>query len=90
MPPGVTAQGDGCYIVDGVVTIRDLNRELGWRLPDDDASTIAGLVLYEARRIPDPGQVFMFHGFRFEILERQRNQISKLRLMPLPAVADET
>ncbi len=87
MPPGVTAQPDGSYIVDGTVTIRDLNREFGWRLPDEDASTIAGLVLYEARRIPDPGQVFMFHGFRFEILERQRNQITRLRLAPLSDAA---
>jgi Mg2+/Co2+ transporter CorB len=87
MPPGVSAQGDGSYMVDGTVTIRDLNRELGWRLPDEDASTIAGLVLYEARRIPDPGQVFSFHGFRIEIVERQRNQITKLRLSPLSDAA---
>ena len=88
MPPGVTPQGDGSYRVDGTVTIRDLNRELGWRLPDEHASTIAGLVLHEARQIPDAGQVFVFHGFRFEIVERQRNQIAKLRITPLsPALA---
>ena len=85
--PGVKAEPDGSYIVDGTVTIRDLNRDFGWRLPDDDAATIAGLVLHEARRIPEAGQVFAFHGFRFEVLERQRNQIRLLKITPLRLAA---
>jgi len=64
------------------VTIRDLNREYEWGLPDEEAATIAGLVLHEARRIPDVGQRFMFHGFRFDILERQRHQITQVRITP--------
>ena len=79
---GVRAQPDGSYLIDGAVPIRDLNRELEWRLPDDDASTIAGLVLNEARRIPEVGQEFTFHGFRFGVLRRQRNQITLLRVTP--------
>lgn len=79
---GVRPQSDGSYIVNGSVTIRDLNREFEWNLPDDEATTVAGLVLHEARLIPEPGQVFVFHGFRFEILRRQRNQITLLRLRP--------
>lgn len=79
---GVRPQADGSYIVNGSVTIRDLNREFEWHLPDDEATTIAGLVLYEARMIPEPGQVFRFHDFRFEILRRQRNQITLLRVRP--------
>jgi Mg2+/Co2+ transporter CorB len=82
---GVAPEPDGSYKVDGLVTIRDLNRQFGWKLPDEAASTIAGLVLHEARRIPEPGQVFVFHGFRFEILERQRNQVTQLRMKPLAA-----
>ena len=78
---GVTAE-DGGYVMDGTVTIRDLNREFGWQLPDEHASTIAGLVMYEARRIPMVGQVFVFYGFRFEILDRRRNQITRLKLTP--------
>jgi Mg2+/Co2+ transporter CorB len=86
---GVEVEPDGSYKVAGTVTLRDLNREFGWRLPDEEASTIAGLVLHEARQIPDRGQVFVFHGFRFEILERQRNQITRLRVTPLgPEEAD--
>ena len=80
---GVTAEPTGSYVVDGWVTIRDLNREFEWRLPDDRASTIAGLVLNEARRIPDIGQTFVFYDFKFEILGRQRHQITSLRLTPL-------
>ncbi|WP_448189231.1 HlyC/CorC family transporter [Azospirillum sp. sgz301742] len=79
---GVKPQPNGSYIIDGWVTIRDLNREFEWRLPDDKASTIAGLVLHEARMIPDAGQVFTFYGFRFEILRRQRHQIATLRVTP--------
>jgi Mg2+/Co2+ transporter CorB len=87
-PSGLRLGADGSIEVEGQVTIRDLNREFGWKLPDDHASTIAGLVLYEARRIPDAGQTFVFYDCRFEVLERQRNQIKRLRVTPLaPAAA---
>jgi Mg2+/Co2+ transporter CorB len=80
---GVFAQPDGSYIVDGTVTVRDLNREFDWELPDEtDYSTVAGLVLYESRHIPEVGQTFTFFGFRFEILKRQRNQIMTVRVTP--------
>ncbi len=84
--PGVYAQPDGSYIVDGTVTVRDLNREFDWELPDEtDYSTVAGLVLYESRHIPEVGQTFTFFGFRFEIRKRQRNQIMTVRVTP-PAI----
>ena len=79
---GVRPQPNGSFIIDGSVTLRDLNRRFEWALPDDEASTIAGLVLHEARRIPEQGQVFSFYGFRFEILSRVRNQIKSIRLTP--------
>lgn len=82
--PGVRPEPGGSYVVDGSVTIRDLNREFDWRLPDDEAATVAGLVMREARMIPEPGQVFSFFGFRLEILRRQRNQITAIRLTPPP------
>jgi len=85
--PGLRTEVDGSFVVDGAVTIRDLNREFEWDLPDDEASTIAGLVMHEARRIPDTGQVFAFHGFRFEVLRRRKNRIVSLRLAPLGAGA---
>lgn len=87
--PGVRRQPDGSYIIAGTATLRDLNRELEWNLPDDNAVTLAGLVLHEARRIPEPGQVFTFFGFRFEILRRQRNQISSVRVRPPQPETDE-
>jgi Mg2+/Co2+ transporter CorB len=77
---GLTAQPDGSWIVDGGVTIRDLNRALGWQLPDEDASTIAGLVLFESRTIPRPGQEFRFHDIRFRILKREGHKVTSLRL----------
>lgn len=83
---GVRRQPDGSVNVDGSVTIRDLNRALDWDLPDDDWVTVAGLVIHEAQTIPEPGQTFIFHRHRFQILRRQRNQITALRVSaPLPA-----
>ena len=79
---GVRPQADGSYLVNGDVTLRDLNRDYDWRLPDEDAATLAGLLLHESRIIPDVGQVFMFHGFRFEVLRRVRNQITSVRVSP--------
>jgi Mg2+/Co2+ transporter CorB len=79
---GVRTQPDGSYLIDGSVTLRDLNREFDWSLPDDKASTVAGLVLVEARTIPVPGQKFLFHGFRFEVLRRARNQLTLIRITP--------
>jgi Mg2+/Co2+ transporter CorB len=81
--PGVRPQPDGSVNVDGGVPIRDLNRCMEWSLPDDEATTVAGLVIHEARSIPEPGQTFTFHGFRFRVLRRERNRITALRIMPL-------
>ncbi len=81
---GVRAQPDGSVVVDGSVPIRDLNRAMDWHLPDEEATTIAGLVIHEARSIPDRGQSFTFHGFRFRVLRRERNRITALRIVPLP------
>jgi Mg2+/Co2+ transporter CorB len=82
--PGVRKQSDGSVNVDGAVPIRDLNRAMDWNLPDEEATTIAGLVIHEARSIPEPGQSFTFHGFRFRVLRRARNRITALRIQPLP------
>jgi len=77
---GVRPQSDGSANVDGWVTIRDLNRALGWSLPDEEAVTVAGLVIREAQAIPEPGQRFSFYGYRFDVLRRNRNQITGLRV----------
>ena len=74
---------DGAYLVDGAMTIRDLNRAMDWKLPDDEANTIAGLVIHEAQMIPNEGVVFSFHGFRFEVVARRENRITKLKIRPL-------
>jgi Mg2+/Co2+ transporter CorB len=81
--PGVRRQPDGSVNVDGAVPIRDLNRVMDWNLPDAEATTIAGLVIHEARSIPEVGQSFTFHGFRFRVLRRSRNRITALRIQPL-------
>ena len=76
-------QADGNYLVEGATTIRDLNRAMDWNLPDEEANTVAGLVIHEAQMIPTAGQVFSFHGFRFEVTTREGNRITGLRIRPL-------
>ena len=80
---GVKKSDDGQFFVDGAMTIRDLNRTTEWDLPDDEANTVAGLVIHEAQMIPTPGQVFSFHGFRFEVIAKDGNRITQLKIRPL-------
>lgn len=80
---GVRPQPDGSVMVDGGVPIRDLNRAMDWNLPDEEATTIAGLVIHEARAIPDAGQTFTFHGFRFQVARKSRNRLTLLKIVPL-------
>jgi len=82
---GIRQQPDGSVIVEGTVTIRDLNRDRGWSLPDEEAVTVAGLIIHESQSIPDVGQVFQYYDTRFEVVRRERNQITLLRLTRLAA-----
>ncbi len=79
---GVRRLQNGAFMAEGTVTIRDLNREFDWNLPDEDYATIAGLILHESQMIPDVGQSFMFHDFRFDVVRRQRNQITRIKITP--------
>jgi len=81
--PGVRMLPDGSVNVDGAVPVRDLNRAMDWNIPDDEATTIAGVVIHETRTIPEPGQSFTFHGYRFHVLRKTRNRITALRVTPL-------
>lgn len=74
---------DGSYLVEGSMTIRDLNRATDWTLPDDEANTVAGLVIHEAQMIPAEGQTFSFHGYRFEVLMRRENRLTKMKVRKL-------
>jgi Mg2+/Co2+ transporter CorB len=81
----IRLQADGSVNVDGTVAVRDLNRHMDWDLPDEEATTIAGLVIHEAQSIPEPGQAFTFYGYRFEILRKNRNKITAIRVRPVAA-----
>ena len=81
----IQRESDGSVVVQGSMTIRDVNRAFDWDLPFDEATTIAGLLIHEAQAIPTEGQVFAFHGLRFEVIERQRHQLTRLRLKPVQA-----
>ena len=82
----ISREASGSMVVNGSLQIRDLNRANDWKLPDEEANTIAGLVIHEAQMIPEKGQAFTFHGFRFEVVGKKRNQITRLRITPLKKV----
>jgi len=79
---GVWQEADGSIVVDGSVPIRDINRALDWNLPDEEATTIAGLVIHESKSIPEERQAFTFYGKRFMVMKREKNRITKLRIRP--------
>ena len=79
---GVRVQPDGWVETAGTVTVRDLNRALDWDLPDDQAVTIAGLLIQEVEKIPEEGETFTVFNHRFEVARRRRNQITELRISP--------
>ncbi|WP_378952480.1 HlyC/CorC family transporter [Mesorhizobium sp. ANAO-SY3R2] len=79
---GVKQEADGSVVVDGSVPIRDLNRALDWHLPDEEATTIAGLVIHEAQSIPEEKQAFTFHGKRFIVMKRDKNRLARIRIRP--------
>ena len=80
---GVKRYADGSVLVDGSIPIRDLNRDLGWILPDNEAVTVAGLVMHESKTIPETGHIFNFFEMRFEIIKRQKNQLTLIKISPL-------
>ncbi len=84
---GIGEEEGGSHLVPGDVTVRDLNRRFGWTLPDQEAVTIAGLVINKARAIPDAGERFEFPEFRLEVVSRQRNRITLIRVTKLDANA---
>jgi Mg2+/Co2+ transporter CorB len=80
---GVRREADGSLVVDGSVPIRDLNRAFGWNLPDEEATTIAGLVIHESKSIPEERQAFTFYGKRFIVMKRMKNRVTRLRIRPV-------
>ena len=80
-------QKDGSVIADGIYPLRDLNRQFGWNLPDEQASTLAGLLLYETERIPKQGISYSFYGYTFQVLNRQGNQLVSIRVTPQQPVS---
>jgi Mg2+/Co2+ transporter CorB len=79
---GLRKTKDGSFVIDGTVPLRDLNRAMEWTLPDEEATTLAGLVIHEARMIPGVGESFEFHGFRFEVLKKRKQQLTSIKVWP--------
>lgn len=84
---GIKPQQDGSFLIKGTVSIRDINRELDWDLPDENYTTIAGLIIHESKMIPEAGQSFIFYNYRFTIVKRVKHQIAMVKVIPLPEIA---
>ena len=78
----VTVQKDGSHIVDGSVTIRELNRINNWNLPTDGPKTLNGLIIEFMETIPEPGTSLKLHGYTLEILKRDRKTIKLVKFHP--------
>tara|TARA_B100001750_G_scaffold137912_1_gene109827 strand:+ start:368 stop:1612 length:1245 start_codon:yes stop_codon:yes gene_type:complete len=85
---GIQMQADSSYFINGTVSIRDVNRELDWHLPDEDYTTIAGLIIHESKMIPEEGQSFIFYNYRFTIIKREKHQLTVIKVAPLPPPED--
>jgi Mg2+/Co2+ transporter CorB len=87
---GVRKSKDGSMVIEGSLPLRDINRAFEWDLPDEEATTLAGLIIHEARTIPEQGQVFNFHGFRFEVLKKRKQQLVSIRVTKTSDATAET
>jgi Mg2+/Co2+ transporter CorB len=79
---GLHRNKDGSFTIDGSVPLRDLNRAMEWQLPDEEATTLAGLVIHEAKSIPAVGESFVFHGFEFEVMKKRKQQLARIKVKP--------
>ena len=69
------------YRIRGDVNIRDINRELDIQIPDTFYSTIAGYIIHETESFPDVGQIFSFGDIRYEIVNKNKNQITQIKMV---------
>ncbi|MDR2902760.1 MAG: CNNM domain-containing protein [Lactobacillales bacterium] len=78
----VVKTDSGAYRLEGSATIRDINRHFKWSLPDEEAATLAGFLMYETERIPGVGQSFVIDGFTFTVSGKEKNRITYVDVIP--------
>ncbi len=78
----VTLQPDGSYLVDGSASIRDVNKEMSWKLPTDGPKTLNGLIIEHLEDIPQNNLSVRIAGYPVEIVEVSNNRIKIVRVMP--------
>jgi putative hemolysin len=76
----ITPADDGAYDVLGSTEVGKIERLFDLEIEDDDFTTIAGLVIDEAGRVPTPGTRLNFRGLDVEVLEADERRIARLRL----------
>ena len=78
----VYADDDGSFRVAGNVTLRSLNRNLGWKLPTSGPKTVNGLLLEQLESIPQTGKKARIANYEFEIIEARSNAVKAVRIRP--------
>jgi Mg2+/Co2+ transporter CorB len=79
----VYLDADGSALVHGSVTIRTLNRSLGWKLPTGGPKTLNGLVMEQLQELPKPGRTLEISDYRIEITDMRANAIKTARIRPM-------
>jgi Mg2+/Co2+ transporter CorB len=78
----VKKSADGSYLVNGSVTIRDLNHITQWDLPTEGPKTINGLIIDFMETIPQTGVSLLLHGHQLEVISCNKHAITQIRFLP--------
>ncbi|CCK12193.1 Hemolysins and related proteins containing CBS domains [Cronobacter sakazakii 680] len=79
----VTPQNDGSVIIEGSANVRELNKAFNWRLPEEEARTVNGMILEALEEIPSAGIRLRLHQYDIDILDVQENMIKQVRITPV-------
>jgi Mg2+/Co2+ transporter CorB len=78
----VHKQGDDSYMVNGMASIRDLNRNMGWHLPVDGPKTLNGLILEQLEDIPQTGTTMLIESYPIEVVQTKGAAVRMARIYP--------
>lgn len=81
--PEVQPLEDGSFRVEGSANLRELEKNMGWELPQDGPKTLNGLILEHLEDIPEPGTSMMINGYPLEVTSAADHQVRHVRIFPL-------
>ncbi len=80
--PEVERRQDGSYLVEGSANLRELEKSMGWKLPQDGPKTLNGLILDHLEEIPEPGTSMMIEGYPIEVTSATEIGVRRVAIFP--------